>query len=168
MEHRVVCKQHSSRNCFICGIENELGVKVRFYETDARELVAIFTPRDEHQSYPNRLHGGVSCAILDETIGRSVAIGSEEMIWGVTTEITMKYRRPVPLGQELKAVGRITYKKGRFFEGEGELILPDGKVAVSAKGKYIVVSEDKMVDQQFLDEEWGLDMPGDDPEVIDI
>ena len=113
------------------------------------------------------MHGGVSCAILDETIGRAIAIGSDEMIWGVTTEITMKYRRPVPLEQELKAVGRITYKRGRFFEGEGELLLPDGKVAVSAKGKYMVVPEEKMVSGAFLDEEWGLENPGDDPEVIE-
>lgn len=167
MEHKVTCKQHNSKNCFICGVENKFGLKVRFFEVEGDELVAIFTPREEHQSYPNRLHGGVACAILDETIGRAITIGSEEMIWGVTTEITTKYRRPVPLDQELKAVGRITYKKGRFFEGEGELLLADGKVAVSAKGKYMAVPEDKMIDQQFLDEEWGLEMPGVDPELID-
>ena len=167
MKHKVTCKQHSSKRCFICGVDNKLGLKVRFYETDNQELVAVFTPKDEHQSYPNRLHGGVSCAVLDETIGRSICVGSEEMIWGVTTEITMRYRHPVPLDQELKAVARITYRRGRFFEGEGELLLPDGKVAVSAKGKYIIVSEDKMVDDAFLEDEWGLNMPGIDPEVLD-
>lgn len=167
MEHQVTGKQYNSKNCIICGVDNDLGLKVRFYETSSNELVAIFTPREEHQSYPNRMHGGVSCAVLDETIGRAVAIGSEKMIWGVTTEITMKYRRPVPLGQELKAIGRITYHKGRFFEGEGELLLPDGKVAVSAKAKYMVVPEEKMVDGAFLDEEWGLELPADDPETIE-
>lgn len=167
MEHQVTGKQYNSKNCIICGVDNDLGLKVRFYETSSNELVAIFTPREEHQSYPNRMHGGMSCAVLDETIGRAVAIGSEKMIWGVTTEITMKYRRPVPLGQELKAIGRITYHKGRFFEGEGELLLPDGKVAVTAKAKYMVVPEEKMVDGIFLDEEWGLDLPADDPDTIE-
>lgn len=167
MEHKVTGKQHNSKRCFICGVDNKLGLRVRFYESEEKELVALFTPKENHQSYPNVMHGGVSCAVLDETIGRAIAINSEEMIWGVTTEITMKYRRPVPLGQEIKAVGRITYRRGRFFEGEGELVLPDGKVAVSAKGKYMIVPEEKMIDKAFLDEEWGLQMPGEDPEMIE-
>ena len=168
MEHKVVRKQESSKHCFICGIENDFGLKVRFFETDNDELVALFTPRDEHQSYPNRMHGGMSSAVLDETIGRAINVGNNgDMIWGVTTELLIKYRRPVPLDQELKAVARITGQNGRFFEGEGEILLPDGMVAVSAKGKYFIVPEEKMVDPGFLDEEWGLDMPGENPEKIE-
>ena len=168
MEHQVLRKQESSKHCFICGIANDFGLKVRFFETDNNELVALFTPRDEHQSYPNRMHGGMSSAILDETIGRAINVGNDgNMIWGVTTDLILKYRRPVPLEQELRAVARITSKNSRFFEGEGELLLPDGTVAVSAKGKYFIVPEDKMVDPQFLEEEWGLDMPGENPETIE-
>ncbi len=168
MEHKVVRKQESSKRCFICGIENDFGLKVRFFETDNDELVALFTPQDEHQSYPNRMHGGMSSAILDETIGRAINAGNNgDMIWGVTTELIIKYRRPVPLEQELRAVARITSKNARFFEGEGEILLPDGTVAVFAKGKYFIVPEDKMVDPEFLEEEWGLDMPGENPEKIE-
>ncbi len=168
MEHSVVRKQHSSKRCLICGIENDFGLKVRFFETDNNELVALFTPQDEHQSYPNRMHGGMSSAVLDETIGRAINVGNDgDMIWGVTTELTLKYRRPVPLEQELRAVARITNKNSRFFEGEGEILLPDGKVAVSAKGTYFIVPEDKMVDPGFLAEEWGLDMPGENPDKIE-
>ena len=168
MEHKVVRKQESSKRCFICGIENDFGLKVRFFETDNDELVALFTPQDEHQSYPNRMHGGMSSAVLDETIGRAINVeNNDDMIWGVTTELIIKYRRPVPLEQELRAVARITCKNARFFEGEGEILLPDGTVAVSAKGKYFIVPEDKMVDPEFLEEEWGLDMPGENPEKIE-
>ncbi len=168
MEHKVVRKQESSKRCFICGIENDFGLKVRFFETENDELVALFTPQDEHQSYPNRMHGGMSSAVLDETIGRAINVGNNgDMIWGVTTELTLKYRRPVPLEQELRAVARITNKNARFFEGEGEILLPDGKVAVSAKGKYFIVPEDKMIEPEFLEEEWGLDMPGENPEKIE-
>ena len=168
MEHKVLKKQESSKRCFICGIENDFGLKVRFFETDNNELVALFTPQDEHQSYPNCMHGGMSSAVLDETIGRAINVGNNgDMIWGVTTELIMKYRHPVPLEQELKAVARITKKNARFFEGEGEILLPDGTVAVSAKGKYFIVPEDKMVDPDFLENEWGLDMPGENPENIE-
>lgn len=168
MKHKILNQQKSSKNCFICGVDNNLGVKVRFFETENEELVALFTPKNEHQSYPGRVHGGVSSAILDETIGRAICIGSEKMIWGVTSELTVRYRHVVPIGVELKAIARITLKRGRYFEGEGEILLPDGRIAVSAKGKYIIVPEDKIVDDNFLDGEWGLDMPGDSIDSIDL
>jgi hypothetical protein len=47
------------------------------------------------------------------------------------------------------------------------LILADGKVVVSAKGKYRVLSEEKMIDKAFLQDEWGLEIPGDDPEIVE-
>jgi len=53
-------------------IENPFGLKGSFYELENKELVCIFTPSEMHQSYPGRLHGGITTAILDETIaGRS-------------------------------------------------------------------------------------------------
>ena len=83
MEKKITGKQPNSKNCFICGLKNDMGVKASFYETDGNELIAIFNPRQEHQGYPGRLHGGVAAAILDETIGRAVTIGKDADIWGV-------------------------------------------------------------------------------------
>lgn len=71
-------------------------------------MVALFTPKDEHQSYPGRLHGGVASAILDETIGRAILNLYDVEIWGVTIELNVKFKKPIPLNQELKVVGRIT------------------------------------------------------------
>lgn len=70
MKHTVVEKQKSSHSCFVCGIDNGSGLHAEFFQLDNNELMAVFTPREEHQSYPGRTHGGVSAAMLDETIGR--------------------------------------------------------------------------------------------------
>jgi len=86
-------------------------------------VLARFTGRDHHQGYPNRMHGGVIAAILDETIGRAIMARGTLRIWGVTKEIRVRYRQPVPLGIELTAVGRITAEDERIFEGTGELRL---------------------------------------------
>jgi acyl-coenzyme A thioesterase PaaI-like protein len=103
------------------------------------EILARFTGQDVHQGYPGRMHGGIITGILDETIGRAINIGEGEhpMTWGVTAELTMRFRKPVPLGVELTARGRITRDIHHIFEGEGELYLPDGTIAASAKGKYV-------------------------------
>lgn len=154
MKWRVTGQQHISKNCLVCGIENDFGLKTKFYETDNKELIAIFTPHDKLQSYPGVLHGGISATILDETIGRAIMMYGGQRTFGVTIELNVKYKKPVPLGVELKAIGRIVNDKGRIFEGTGELLLPNGEVAVSAEGKYMKRSINQIAQDDFLDDEW--------------
>ncbi len=167
MKHKVRKKHQNSKHCFVCGLKNEFGIKAGFYELDNDELVATFTPCEMHQSYPGRLHGGISTAILDETIGRAIMIEHEE-IWGVTVELNVKFKRPVPYDVELKVVGRITEQNKRFFFGTGELILPNGKVAVTASGKYIKLPLDKIAEWDGDEEEWIVVPQESDPTEIEI
>ena len=148
-------KQPNARDCFVCGMENRLGLKARFYENEKDEVVAYFTPADEHQGYPGRLHGGVAASILDEVIGRAIQIGDPD-IWGVTTDLKLKYRKPLPLNCELKTVGRITENTRMMFEGTGEILTPEGEVAISAHGRYmkIHVKDISEVDLSQESEHW--------------
>jgi acyl-coenzyme A thioesterase PaaI-like protein len=147
-------KQPSSRMCFVCGESNPAGIHVRFYEQEDGSLLARFTGADHHQGYPGRMHGGVITAIMDETIGRAIMITRGEAIWGVTGELTMRFRKPVPLDVELTAIGRIVSEKARVFEGTGELYLPDGTVAVEASGKYVKLDISRIGEWDPEREEW--------------
>ena len=168
MKHKVLKKQHSSKMCFVCGEKNDFGLHAQFYETEANELVAIINPSEQHQGYPGRMHGGIATTILDETIARSICNGKDEQLWGVTLELKTRFRKPVPLDMELKVVGRVTSERSRSFEGTGEIILPNGEIAVSAEGKYIKLTIDKIANDQFLNEEWFLADSSDDPSEIEI
>ena len=150
--------------CFVCGLENVAGLNASFYETDDNAIVAIFTPGEIHQSYPGRLHGGIASTILDETIGRAVMIGSKKEVWGVTLELTVEYKKPIPLDVELHVIGRITEQNSRFFSGTGEILLPDGTLAVLAIGRYMKVPLDKIADFDPAEFEWGVVARSDDPE----
>lgn len=167
MKHKVTGKQHNSRKCLVCGLKNDLGLKASFYELDNDELAAIFTPIEEHQSYPGRLHGGISAAILDETIGRAILIRDKDA-WGVTVELKLEYKKPIPLNEELKVVGRITKDTKRIFEGTGEIILPNGDIAVTAFGKYIKMPIDKIADFDEQDEEWKVELTDKDPVELEV
>ena len=167
MTYRVIKGQHISRYCMVCGVENQFGLQTRFYETEENELIAIFTPREEHQSYPGIAHGGVSAALLDEVIGRAIMIHHDQETFGVTMDLQVKYRKPVPLGVELKAVARITRDSGRRFAGSGELYLPDGSVAVSAEGKYLKRNVSDITSTDFIENEW-FAPDGELPEELDI
>lgn len=158
--------QNVSRRCIVCGIENPFGLLGRFYELDDGALLGVFTLRDEHQSYPGRLHGGIASAILDETIGRAITM-AHPGTWGVTAELTLRYRRPVPPAGEIRAVARITRDTSRLFEGSGELLLADGIVAVEARGKYLRLPLEDIADEEFAATEWFPDERG-VPEDVEL
>jgi len=168
MKHLITGKQPNSRLCFVCGLKNPYGLKASFYETQENSLIAIFHAGEEHQSYPNRLHGGISAAILDETIGRSIMAGRTDEIWGVTVDLQIKYRKPVPLDHEIKVIGRITSENGRFFEGSGEIVLENGDIAVSATGRYIKMPLDRIADFDADEQEWKVINNENDPEHIHV
>lgn len=166
MEHQVKKKQQNSKTCLVCGLENEFGLKASFYELDNDELVAIFKPLEEHQSYPGRLHGGIAAAILDETIGRVIMIEDEKM-FGVTVDLNLKYKKPVPLDRELRVVARLTRNSSRIFEGTGEILVANGEVAVTGWGKYMKIPIGKMTEFDPEEEKWQVVPSAKDPVTID-
>ena len=125
MKRNVKAKQQNSRMCFVCGLKNPAGLGASFYELDSGELLAMFTARDEHQSYPGRLHGGISTSILDETIGRAILTRTHGEIWGVTVEFTSRFKKPVPTDRPVRVIGRIVKEGSRIFEGTGEILLEE-------------------------------------------
>lgn len=154
MEYKVLKKQNVSSNCLVCGIENDLGLKANFYELENNELIAICDTKEWHQSYPGRMHGGMSAAILDETIGRAISLSNNE-VWGVTVSLDIKYKKPVPTDCTIKVVGRIIKENRKLFEGTGEIILPNGEIAVTATGKYMKMPVNKIIENEnLLEKEW--------------
>ena len=145
MNHNVVKilrRQQSSRDCFICGAENTLGFAAQFYEAENGELICLAVPKNEYQSYPGRLHGGISSALLDETMGRAILM-LHPGIWGVTLEMNVKFLRPVPLEGMLRITGRIDSDR-HVFTTSGEILLEDGTVAAEATAKYIKLPVSKI------------------------
>ena len=136
-------KQPNSSFCFVCGLDNVAGVKVRFYETIAAdgvaEILARFSGKPCHQGYPGRMHGDVLTGVLDETIARAInyLTGVDVERWGITAELNTRFLQPVPLEVEICARGRVLSQNRRMFTGSGEICLPDGTVAVRAEGKFL-------------------------------
>lgn len=136
MSRKVLAAQNISKMCLVCGTQNSAGLHASFYELEDGELLGVFRPREVHQGYPGRLHGGIASTLLDETIGRAMNIANPTE-WGVTVELNVRFRKPVPLGEEVRAFARVTRDSRRLFEGTGEIVLEDGTVAVEASGKYM-------------------------------
>ena len=136
---KVLRKQANSLMCFICGINNDSGLKANFYEMENNTLVALINGKDIHQSYPNRMHGGIISAIIDESIGRAIWI-DEPNTWGVTMDLSIKYRKPVPLNEDLFVITKITKNTKRGFEGIGYIVNKEHQVLAEGTARYIKLS----------------------------
>ncbi len=143
MIKKVVKKQENAHDCFVCGLDNSSGLKAAFFEMEDETVIGIAVAQSFHQSYTNTVHGGVITALLDETIGRAVKIYEPET-WGVTVEINVTFKAPVPYDERLIITGRITENTQKIFFGEGEIILPDGTVAAYATGTFYKMAASRL------------------------
>lgn len=134
-------KQPNSRYCFLCGTENPISLDLAFFDDGEDRVVAEFTPQEEHQGYPGTLHGGITCALLDETIGRTLVPYD---IWAMTAELNVRFRKQIPLGQSLQIVGELVRLRSRTMEGKGEICLADGSVGATAEAKYILLPDEEV------------------------
>ena len=166
--HRVVAKQPNSKMCLVCGLKNEPGLQSSFYELESQQIVGLFIPRQHHQGYPGRMHGGIAASMLDETIGRAVRLVHGDALWGVTIELNTKYRKPVPLDNTIKVVAKITKETKRHFEGEGAILLPNGRVAVEGRGRYLKLAIDSIAEFDYEQEMWQVVSDESDPETIEL
>ncbi|MBN1680636.1 MAG: PaaI family thioesterase [Anaerolineae bacterium] len=136
-------QQPSARWCFVCGVENPFGLKIRFFNDGRHQAVAYVTLGDEFQGYPGVAHGGILVTILDETMGRAILADGEtsheiaDERFMFTAKMEVRYRQPVPLHQEFTVRGRIDTDRRRTAQASGEIVLADGTVAVEASATLV-------------------------------
>ncbi len=133
---KIIGTQKNSKSCIICGFENEIGVKAKFYNLEDGSAASLFSFKFEHQSYTGRVHGGMIGALLDELMGRVLWV-TEPDCYGVTTTMNITYRKPVPYDTPLKARAYITFNSKRGFDAKGELYDMDGKLLAEGSGRYL-------------------------------
>ena len=149
---KVIKKQTNSHNCLICGMDNPAGAKASFYEMEDGSVVALFKFNALLQSYPERTHGGVITAMIDETIGRAIWT-KEPNMWGVTMTIDVKFRKPVPYDVPLKCIGKLTRDTSMTFEGEAKIIDENKTVLAEGHAVYFKLSYEKITNHDHEHEE---------------
>lgn len=103
--------------CFICGLENPVGLHLHIYETEPGVVETTYTAPEHFQGYPGILHGGIVGALIDEISGRAhMGSDPEDPRFMFTAKLEVKYRRNVPVGKPLKIIGRAGRSKSRSAE----------------------------------------------------
>src|SRR5512143_526202 len=117
MLHPNKIKQPNSNMCFICGVQNPVGLHLHIYETSPGVVEATYIAPVHFQGYPGVLHGGIVGAILDELSGRAL-MGSDPFNprFMFTARLEIKYRKNVPIGVPLHIVGKAAKSRSKSAE----------------------------------------------------
>jgi acyl-coenzyme A thioesterase PaaI-like protein len=133
--------QPNSRHCFVCGLENQYGLRLRFYETGPGEVTAEYTVPDQFQGYPGLVHGGIVTAMLDEVTGRA-HISDGETRFMYTAKLEIRFRKNVPINTPLRVVGNIVKSKRRMASSTGKIIGPGGDLLAEANALLVDLPEE--------------------------
>ena len=149
---KVLSKQKNSRMCFICGMDNPQGFKSQFYNMEDGSVIAPVRYKDVHQSFPQRVHGGLIATMLDELACRAYWVSGDYTL-GVTTSMELKYRKPVPYNFNLLAQGYVIDDKSRMFKTKSKIIDKDGTVFAESITTYLKLPVEKIAQNVDVHEE---------------
>ena len=119
--------------CFVCGQENRIGLKARFY-WDGEKASCDITADEIYSGYKNIFHGGIVATLLDEVMIKALLA---EGLMVVTAEITVRFKLPVNVGDRLHLEGWKTGQKKVVYTTEGRVVNQDGRIVAEATARYV-------------------------------
>ncbi|MBN1269033.1 MAG: PaaI family thioesterase [Kiritimatiellae bacterium] len=129
-----------TKSCFVCGEENPHGLRLRSRVEDGKVIVD-YTTRETDVGYRGIVHGGIMMTLLDEVMTWAAILAMRKMC--VAAELNVRLRRPVGVGQALRAEGRVTRPSARLTLTEGVVLDSEGNALLTAEGKYMPMSEEQ-------------------------
>jgi len=119
-------------NCFICGKDNPIGLKIEF-EMKNGKAAGEYTPSRNFEGYKDVLHGGIISSLLDEVMAYAVF---SQGLFGVTTHMEVKFRKAAKIGEKLLLEGNIVEDRGKLILVEGQILNQEGGIVATGKGKF--------------------------------
>jgi acyl-coenzyme A thioesterase PaaI-like protein len=131
-------------DCVVSGDANPMGLDVQFFR-EGDEAVSRVALGPAFEGAPNRAHGGVVAAVFDDLMGFVLTIVESP---AYTAELTVRYRRPTPVGEEIEFRARLVSRQGRRLHIEAEATDASGAIVAEAKGLFVTIPRDKFGTRQ--------------------
>jgi uncharacterized protein (TIGR00369 family) len=128
--------------CFACGRNNPEGMRLKFSYDEERDcFVCRFRLGKRFTGPPGHCHGGIIATLLDEAMGK---VNKLRHVVALTSEITVKYLKPVPLNKPLRVESREVRVRGRKHVNMAEILNQKGEVLAQGQGLFIAIDPKKM------------------------
>lgn len=122
--------------CFACGIHNPIGLHLHFFAIPQGSL-AVFTPKQAHQSYNDRMHGGLIMTLMDEIMGNYLFLTEGKPAY--TGKMESRFRSPVIIGQPILITCKEVKRKGHLVVMEANIQTADGTICAEATSHMMLV-----------------------------
>ena len=119
-------------NCFVCGKDNPIGLKIEF-EMKEGKATGEYTSVRHFEGYKDVLHGGIISALLDEVM--AYAVFSQGLV-AVTTHMEVKFRKAAKIGEKLLLEGSIVNDRGKLILVEGRVSNQKREIIATGKAKF--------------------------------
>ena len=126
---------YDTNHCFGCGRDNPIGLTLDM-KMEGDHCVAYFTPKAEHESYGDRMHGGLTSTLLDEVMGDYVFRIAGKPAY--TARLEIRFRSAIRIGETVKVEGWPEVHRGRLFIMKGKITHADGTPAAEAKAEMML------------------------------
>lgn len=125
-------------NCFACGELNEAGLHLTLHLEPGRCWTELTIP-NRFEGWEGVIHGGIQCTILDEMMGWALL---DRDFWGVTARLNVDFRRPVVVGQAIRAEGWIIESRRRIQRTAGRIVdVATGQELATAEATYVAAPD---------------------------
>jgi uncharacterized protein (TIGR00369 family) len=121
------------RNCFACGSNNGLGLRLMFHKQEDGSVSGDFFADPKFQSYSGIVHGGIVATLLDSAMTQCLLM---ENTAALTARLSIRYSLPIRTGSIVKVEARIVKKSHKIFFLEGGAFV-EGKRVANAEARYM-------------------------------
>ncbi len=126
-------------HCFGCSPDNPRGLKMQFWQ-DGDEVISRFDPEWYYEGWEGIMHGGIIATMMDELGAWLIFTVSNTT--GVTTNLSVKYKKPVPTTEgPLEIRGRISHQKRNIIQLKTEVRDHKNTIYAEADITYFTFSE---------------------------
>lgn len=147
-------------SCFACGTLNVHGLQLELHAEAGTCWTELALP-ERFQGWDGIAHGGIVCTILDEVMAWALV---DHDLWGLTARMQVEFRRPVPIGEPIRAEGRVVEARRRIITAAGRILdRSTGAELATAEGTFVAATEARKAE---LKRRYGYDEL-EPPETVD-
>jgi acyl-coenzyme A thioesterase PaaI-like protein len=137
--HRPECTRQaalqrcSHPSCYVCGSANGHGLGLEFRLSECGGVEAVFACHTVFEGYPDMLHGGIICTLLDGAMTNCLFAHG---VTAVTAELKVRFRHPVVTRRPARVRAWLTATLRPLHELAAELVQNE-RIVATAKAKFV-------------------------------
>lgn len=129
----------AANQCFGCGGDNSAGMRLVFdLDFGEQRTRGRFVLGQNYAGGAGFAHGGIIAVVLDEAMGKLSKLTEEK---AVTAELSVEYRKPVPVDKEIVVEGWQVQAVGRYRFRVAEIRDTAGNLLARGKARFVAIDE---------------------------